>query len=166
MTDGLRRANKSKKELAAVLGMNPGWVTKFFDGTLKTLTDRHVDVIEKFLNVKFQRIVKGSHVPGAAIELGKLMNDRPELVSIVNGLLAMAEEKTIRSIPYMHPKELVKIGGEITRIVAAWDQADDPHYAKIGLESIKVISEVMNKKAKAEEKIKGRVEAIDKALPY
>lgn len=150
VTDGLRRENKSKKELAAVLGVNPGWVTKFFDGTLKTLTDRYVEVIEKFLNIKFQRIILGANVPGSAIELGKLMNERPELVGIVNGLLAMAEERTIRSIPYMHPKELIKIGGEITRIVAAWDQAEDPHYAKIALESIKIISEVMNKKAKTE----------------
>lgn len=151
VTEGLRVSGLSKKELAAKLGVNPGWITKFYDGTLKTLSDKHADAIEKALNVRFKRIVsKQDGIPGIAIELGKAMNDRPELAQIVSGLLALAEQKMVFSIPFMTPKELIKIGGEITRVVAEWDEADDPHYAKIGLESIKIISAVMARKSNSE----------------
>ncbi len=149
VTEGLRTSNLSKKELAAKLEVNPGWITKFYDGTLKTLSDKHVKAIEKALGVKFSRLVSTEDgIPGAAIELGKAMNDKPELSAIVSGLLELVGQQTIHSIPFMTPKELIKIGGEITKIVARWDEQNDPHYAKIGLESIKVISELMTKKDK------------------
>lgn len=149
VTDGLRTSGLSKKELASALGVNPGWITKFYDGTLKTLSDKHAATIEKTLKVKFQRIVQPDEgIPGAAVELGKIMNSKPELSGIVSGLIALANQQTLYAIPFMTPKELTKIGAEITKIVARWDEAADPHYAKIGLESIKVISEVMTKKEK------------------
>lgn len=149
VSDGLRKSGMSKKELAAKLGFNPGWITKFFDGKLKTLTEENAIVIEKALGVKFSRIVsKSDKIPGAAQELGKLMETRPELITIANALISITEERTIYGIPFMTPKELIKIGGEITRIVAQWEDGNDPHYAKIGLESIKAISAVMEKKNK------------------
>lgn len=149
VASGLRKRNVSKKELAAKLGFNPGWITKFFDGTLKTLTDENVKVIERELGIKFMRLVsKSDNLPGPAVELGKLMESRPELLAIAQSLIALTDPKSTHAIPFMTPKELTKIGAEITRIVAAWDEADDPHYAKIGLESIKVISDIIEAKEK------------------
>jgi len=153
VTEGLRKSGVLKKQLASELGVNPAWITKFYDGTLKTLADEHVKVIERVLNVKFQRIVSAvDAIPGAAVELGKLMNEKPELAGIVSGLLALSQSQTIHSIPFMTPKELIKIGAEITKIVAKWDEAADPHYAKVGLESIKVIGAVIESKSKTSQK--------------
>lgn len=147
VTEGLRKTGVLKKQLALELGVNPAWITKFYDGTLKTLADEHVSTIERVLNVKFRRIISDMDgIPGAAVELGKMMNEKPELAAIIGGLLTLAQNQTIHGIPYMTPKELIKIGAEITKIVAKWDESADPHYAKIGLESIKVISEITNKK--------------------
>lgn len=150
--DALRKQNVSKKEFAAMVGMNPAWVSKFFNGKLKTLTDGIPKRIESGLGIKLLRILpKGEEVPGVAVDLGELMTDYPELSVIANSLVALTQAKTRYAVPFMTPKELIKIGGEITRIVHQWENGEDPHYAKIGLESVKVIAAVMRTKEKSQE---------------
>ncbi len=145
----LREKGISHSQLAGAIGVNPAWVTKFFNGKLLTLSDERIVLIEKFLNIQFTRIVSGGHgIPAEADQLGKLMKERPELVDIVGGLLKLAgsPKEVIHELPHFQTKELTKIGAEISRIVYAWEVPADPHYTKIGLEVVKFLSAFVAKK--------------------
>lgn len=133
VSDGLRKSGMSKKELAAKLGFNPGWITKFFDGKLKTLTEENAIVIEKALGVKFSRIVsKSDKIPGAAQELGKLMETRPELITIANALISIT---ALGQVP--HQRHIVKFdpvasdlpsGLEVHRIAGPESAGGEPAF--------------------------------------
>lgn len=143
VADAIRRTGISQKELAAALGVNPGWMTKFFNGKLQTLEEGKIKVMQDVLQITLRRIVDPrATVPGAAIDIGRAMEKHPELVGIVNGLLALVEtqEPVTSGLPYFTPKELEKIGAEVTRIAYAWDEAADPHYAKVGVETVKALA--------------------------
>lgn len=140
----LREKGLTHSELSEAIGVTPGWVTKFFNGKLLSLTEDRITKIEKALDIKFQRLIPSVGGNFTEIEkLGELMKERPELVDIVGGLLKLAEKDApavIHELPHFETKELTKLGAEFTRIVYAWEIPADPHYTKIGLEIVRFIS--------------------------
>lgn len=149
VTRALREKGLNHSEFASAIGVHPAWVTKFFNSKLKALSDQRMQLMEAALGIQFFRLVPGPNaIPEEAEKLGQLMKTNPEVAQIVAGLLKMADTQVIHELPYFETKELTKIGAELVRIVNAWDVPHDPHYTKIGLETVRFLSTFTAKKEK------------------
>lgn len=149
----LRVKGLNHRELAALLLVNAAWVTKFFNGKLKTLSDEKMMQMEAALGIQFFRLVPGPNaIPAEAEQLGQLMKINPEVADIVGALLKLAGGQVTHELPHYETKELTKIGAELVRLVNAWDVPSDPHYTKIGLETVRFLSAFTAKKEKRDAK--------------
>jgi hypothetical protein len=81
-----------------------------------------------------------------AAELTQAAESDPRLGKVLEALALLASPaEPVAFIPVVHQKQLIKIGAELTRIVHRWEQAADPHYAKIGAESLAYLREFLSK---------------------
>ncbi len=145
VSQALRANGYTKNQMAAALGVTPSWVTKFFNGKLAALDEEKADALEKFMNIKFERLVSRGQIPQEAVQLGEAMLTNQAVADIMGGLTALLTPRVIHELPFFETKELGKIGAEVTRIVHAWEQGQDPHYHRIGREVVEFLSKLAGK---------------------
>jgi len=81
----------------------------------------------------------------AAHALGVDAMHDTELGDALDALLRLLSRPDPPHIPNFHQKDLTKLGATVTRIVAQWENGKDPHYAKIGAETLNAIREMLPK---------------------
>lgn len=116
---GLRIKSISKVRIAEELGLGKPWVTKFFDGSLKTAKEETLFQLEDLLGVKFFSLDKP---PGDRSPLADKIANRVDAdptfaklaVTLEEALTEAQKSITPRFIP---TKEMNQVGREIIQIV-------------------------------------------------
>jgi len=158
--DAMKAKGLKKKDLAKAVKLGSSWVTKFLSGGLNELHEDHAKAIRELLEIELLDPVEkdaASQFSLQAHQMATLMDKDPIVADIGKGLLKLAEQrfnKAVRRshIPVLHPKELIKVGAEISVIAHRYDQFQDPHYAKIALETIEYLRAFLRKREEVAEK--------------
>ena len=140
ITQALRNKSMSQTFLAEKMGLGKAWVSKLLNGGIKRLSDEHTDALEDILDISFFTLVDSTKIPGIAVKLGKLMEERPEVAEIANSLLAM-DESLFYSLPHLPTRDLVDFGKEILR--ASHEDPDKP--GKVGKIALNRLSKRLDK---------------------
>lgn len=141
IVQSLRRKSMTQSELAEKMGMGKSWVTKLLNGTLKSLSDEHTDLLEEILDVSFFKLTKVDTLSPMARLLGERMKDNPALEEIMTSLVRMTDDSLHHELPYIPTKDLVDFGKEIMR--AAHEDPDKP--GKIGRIAITWLADRLQK---------------------
>lgn len=142
----LRNSNVTKTQIADATGNGNAWVTKLLDGPTQTIKEADMRAIEKLLGINYFTVEKHTgNRSTLATKIATMVDTDPAFAKLASALEeALVGARTKNSapsgLPWFSVKELQKIGAELTRIVYAWDEAADPHYAKVGVEAVKFLA--------------------------
>jgi hypothetical protein len=142
----LQDRGMSQAEFARQLGHHKTWATRLLKpgkGALKRLEEDDKDAIEELLGIMLETFEDSRKpFPQLALDIAAALESRPDLAPVFSQLLTLAEPKTVYAVPHFSNKALLKLGARASRIVHEWDEYDEPHYTKIGLEIAVLIREL------------------------
>ena len=99
----------NKSQLADALGVKPAWITKFLNGTLKSLSDEIYHRIEDFFSINLVTISQNeSHNP-AVSQLSEMADNDSEVANMLMALTTCLNRKKF-SLPYIPPDLLTELG--------------------------------------------------------
>lgn len=136
----LKAKGMNQSQLAEKIGYHRSHVSKILKGEVEHLSDELVDLLNDALGldlnpVNFQQV----SVSPAAMELSQVAENDPVVRSLLVSLAHVIRPKIGPFLPHVDTKRLPKIGAEITRIVSAWEDGNDPHYSKIAVEVLDML---------------------------
>jgi len=143
VTQGIRLKQMNKSDLSKAIGVDRSWVTRFFNGDLKSLTSDNITKLQDALNVKFYS-VEGDRISPTARKIAELIEKDERLADMFNSLTLSLEDDHYYDLPHLPTKDLVDFGKEILR--ASHEDPNKP--GKVGKIAITWL-------AKRLEKIKG-----------
>lgn len=139
----------SQSEFAQRLNRHKTWATRLLKSgpnALKTLSEDDKEAIEALLGIMLEAVADRRHrVPQFALDVAASLAARPDLSPVIAELMKLAEPEVQFAVPHFDNKALLKLGAEATKIVHEWEETDDPHYTKIGLEILVVIREIIER---------------------
>lgn len=113
---GLRNKRQTRNWLAEKIGVHKSWVTRFFSGELKSLTDPQVEALQDALDIRFFALdVKGQHST-AALDVASEF-DRNQAFAHVVQAMQQAMQRVTFTPRYIPTVEMATIGNAIIRIV-------------------------------------------------
>lgn len=120
---GLRNKRQTRNWLAEKIGVHKSWVTRFFSGELKSLTDPQVEALQDALDIRFFGLdVKGQHST-AALDFATEF-DRNQAFAHVVQAISQAMQRVTFTPRYIPTAEMARIGNEVIRI--AFENEDKP----------------------------------------
>jgi hypothetical protein len=112
---GLRTKKQTRNWLAEKIGVHKSWVTRFFSGELKSLTDPQVEALQDALDIRFFSLdVKGQHST-AALDIATEFDRNQAFAHLVQSMQT-AMQKVTFTPRYIPTAEMGKVGSEIIRI--------------------------------------------------
>lgn len=145
----LHQKGISQSQFAKAVGHHKTWASRLLragPGALKTLEEEDKDAIEEHLGIMLETMVdRRDRIPQLALDVAEALQRRQDLAPVIASILELAEPRTIYAVPHFTNKTLVKLGAEATRIVHEWEEHDDPHYNKIGLEVLMVVRDLIER---------------------
>lgn len=151
--DTIERIQAARKELglnqsqlAELIGLDRTTVSKLLKGEIHTMRPKIEEAfLDKLgLDLRPVRSPQGD-VSQAAAKLSELAKTNADLAATLEFLSRMATPAKVPFLPDVETSKLPKIGAAITRIVARWENAKDPHFAKIAGETLDWIREYYRK---------------------
>lgn len=146
---GKHKPKMSQEAFGDLMGHGKSWANKVLrpgPNALNYIDKADLDKAERILNKQLITFDdKAAPVSDLAIRVEAAALSNPSIVPILDNLLKLSVPQVSYIVPYLHPKALNRIGGEATKFVHRWDEADDPHYQKIGLEIVELLREVIAK---------------------
>lgn len=154
--DTIQRIQAARKELglnqsemADLLGLHRTTISKLLKGEIATMRPEIVEAFLDKMNLDLQplRTPQGSVSPAAA-RLSEFSKSNADLAATLEFLARLCTPQVKPLLPDVDTDKLPKIGAALTRIVHRWENATDPHYAKIAAEALDWIREFYRKGAK------------------
>lgn len=146
---GLSAKGMNQAGLAVAIGRHRSWVSKLLDedsDKVQNLSGKMADKISDKLDIELRPIhLPEGEVTPTALGLSELSESMPALALLLAHLLELVDPDNRAYIPTVHQKDLIKVGAELTTIVMRWEEGTDPHYAKIGGESLDYLREFFSK---------------------
>lgn len=136
VTKALRDNGMSQAELAKKIGVGRSWMTKFFKGGIKNLSDDHYFSIQDTLGVQLATITRQS-ASALAIALAAEIEKDPAIEEAFNGILEVMKDDHYYDLPMLPTKDLVDFGKEI--VLASNENPDKP--GKVGRLAITWLAE-------------------------
>lgn len=110
----LRKKKETRTWLSESMGMHRSWATRFFDGSIKSLTDEQVIQLQELLSVEFFTLVKtGKQQHSALAQTIAGQIDSDEAFAEVVSALHEAMKGKIYTPRYIPTKDMAKLGKEI-----------------------------------------------------
>lgn len=113
VAQALRDKKMSQAALAKKLDVGRSWVTKFFNGSLKSLSDDHFFALQETLGVRLVT-VSGDQNPLASKLASQIQKD-PKVGQAFSEILAVMTDDHYYDLPMLPTKDLVDFGKEILR---------------------------------------------------
>ena len=109
----------NQSQLAEHMQLGKAWVSKLMNKKLQNLSEKQVEQLEEFLDIRLQAFVdKENQVSPLAKELSRKMTESEAMAKIVEALLEI--ETTPRDGPrWIETQDMSKVGQEIIRIAFA-----------------------------------------------
>lgn len=142
-----RKINQS--ELADLLGLDRSTVSKILSGQIKTMRPNVVDAFNDKLGLDLHPIrTLDKKVCPAAVALSEIADHDENVAKLLPLLVRCLNCENTPCMPDIPTAKLRKIGAVVTQIVHRWDEATDPHYAKVGAEALDAIRAFYRKEFK------------------
>jgi transcriptional regulator with XRE-family HTH domain len=126
----------NQSQLAEHMGLGKAWVSKLMNHKLQTLSEKQVDQLEEFLEIRLHSFVDREHqVSPMASEISKKMQESEALARIVAALLDL-EIASGDGPKWIQTQDMTKLGQEIIRISFA--NEDKP--GKVASEVLKLLA--------------------------
>lgn len=137
---GLSTKGMNQTQLADRIGWHRGNVSKLLKGGIDTMTEDTVDKINDALGIDLQPLqFREGTVSQTVLALSELAEQDVRFAGLLETFLHLAHPPKVAFLPQIDTKRLPKIGAEITTIVNRWEEAEDPHYAKIAVEVLDLL---------------------------
>ena len=134
----MRLRGISQTQIAEAVGNGKAWVTKFLDGSLRTIKDENMHAIEDLLGIKYFSVEKaiGQRSPQADKIAGMVDSD-PSFAKLAAALeAALTEARGAFTPRYIPTQDMTKLGQEIIRLSFA--NEDKP--GKVAREVLKLLA--------------------------
>lgn len=134
-----QRRGLNQSQLADLLGLDRSTVSKMLGGQIETMRPEIVDAFNDKLGLELEPPrVNDKAVCPAAVALSEMADTDPAVAKLLPSLMSALRARCpkVPFMPDIPTAKLEKVGAAMTRIVHQWEQAKDPHYAKIGGESL------------------------------
>lgn len=134
----MRLKGKSQTDIAEAVQLGKAWVTKFLDGTLKTVREDKLHLIEDLLGIRYIAIESAtSDRSPLANQIAAMVDVDPAFAKLAASLKdALTEARGAFTPRYVPTKEMTKLGQEIIRICFA--NEDKP--GKVAREVLKILA--------------------------
>jgi len=120
---GLRNKKETRQWLAEKIGVHKSWVTRFFNGQVKSLTDEQIEALQKHLDIRFFSVAEKGQHSTAALDFAAEF-DRNEAFASVAQALQQAMKGAIYTPRYIPTQDMAKLGNDIIRI--CFENEDKP----------------------------------------
>lgn len=137
---GLRDNSMSQSALAEHLRVNRSWMTKFFNGAIKTLSDDHYHGIQDALRVRLG-VVSPSTATDLAVTLAAQIEKDSKVEEAFAKILDVMKNDHYYDLPIISKDHIVNFGKEITRAVHA--EPNKP--GKVGTAAVTFLSQTLKK---------------------
>lgn len=145
---GMSKKGMNNTDVANAIGKSRSWVSKLLkeQNEITDLSPEVIDQLNDVLEIDLNPIVyREGAVSKSALLLSKQAEEDIEVAQLIDSLAKLVERPERAYIPYVDQKNLVKIGSELTKVVMTWEEGEDPHYAKIAVESLHFLREFFAK---------------------
>ena len=116
----IRTKKLSKVGLAKAVDNGKPWVTKFFDGSLKSIKDKDLIAMEEYLDVRFFGVEIVEREPShLAQRISSLVDTDADFAKIAMVIDEMLTRPRPAFIPMVPSEDMSRIGQEIIRICFA-----------------------------------------------
>ncbi|MCW1921286.1 helix-turn-helix transcriptional regulator [Luteolibacter arcticus] len=132
------RGNMSQTALAEKLGVDRSYISKLLRGIYPTIPDAQAIKIGEILEIRLVKLrFVGGEVSSTALQLTQMAEEDAAFSSVLEALVLLKGGDAKKAfLPSVSTEALKVIGEEITRVVMRWEDHQDPHYAKIGAETL------------------------------
>ena len=137
---GLRDNSMSQSALAEHLCVNRSWMTKFFNGVIKTLSDDHYHGIQDALRVRLG-VVSPSTATDLAVTIAAQIEKDSKVEEAFTKILDVMDNDHYYDLPIIPTDHIVNFGQEITRAV----HADPKKPGKVGNAAVTFLSATLKK---------------------
>ena len=136
----------NQSELAKLIGLDRTTVSKLLAGKIDTMRPQIEQVFLDKMGLDL-RPLRSPHgdISQAAAKLSDLAKTNADLAATLEFLARLVTPNKAPFLPDIETSKLPKIGAALTRIVMRWENAEDPHYAKIAGEALDWIREYYRK---------------------
>ena len=134
----MRLKGISQTQMAEAVGNGKAWVTKFLDGSLKTIKDENMHSIEDLLGIKYFSIEKAT-APRSPLanKIAAIVDSDPAFAKLAAALdTALTEARGAFTPRYIPTQDMTKLGQEIIRL--AFANEDKP--GKVAREVLKLLA--------------------------
>lgn len=134
----IRQKGITKAQLAEATGNGNAWVTKFLDGTLRTIKEDSLIALEELLGIKYFAVEKatGNRSPIAS-DIAALVDSDPAFAKVAVAIKAALSEARATYTPRFIPtKDMTRLGQEIIKL--AFANEDKP--GKVAREVLKLLA--------------------------
>lgn len=134
----MRIKGTSQTEMAKAVGNGKAWVTKFLDGSLRTIKEENMHALEDLLGIKYFSVEKaaGARSP-LANKIAAIVDSDPAFAKLAAALdTALSEARGAFTPRYIPTQDMTKLGQEIIRLVFA--NEDKP--GKVAREVLKLLA--------------------------
>jgi len=135
--EAMRHNGITQTDIAEATGMGNAWVSKYLNGTLKTVRDETLGQIERVLGVRFFEMNRHDERSALANKVATLVDtdkDFAKLAALIEKVLGQA--RSHYSPRYIETQDMSKIGQKIIRI--CHQNEDKP--GKVAREVLKLLS--------------------------
>lgn len=134
----MRQRGISQTQMAEAVGNGKPWVTKFLDGSLKTIKDKDMHAIEELLGIKYFSVQKVMEQRSPlANKIAAVVDSDPAFAKLAAALdTALTEARGAFTPRYIPTQDMTKLGQEIIRL--AFANEDKP--GKVAREVLKLLA--------------------------
>lgn len=105
--------------IAKAVGLKAPWVSKLLNGGIQTIHLTNLEAIQNVLGVSLMVSRDPLPMSGLAEQFAALIDSNELVAMIAKNIIALMEAPGARSLPWIDTKDLVRIGGQIERLVHA-----------------------------------------------
>lgn len=134
----MRQRGVTQTQIAEAVGSGKAWVTKFLDGSLRTIKEDALHAVEDLLGISYFTVEKatGQRSP-LANKLAALVDTDPSFAKLASALeQALSEARGAFTPRYVPTKDMTKLGQEIIKLCFA--NEDKP--GKVAREVLKLLA--------------------------
>lgn len=132
------KGRMSQTALAEAIGVHRSYISNLLGGRYDEIPDSRANEISDVLEIQLLPLIfEEGEVSSTALQLTQMAKDDPSFSSVLEALVRLKGGDAKRAfIPSVSTEALKVIGEEMTRLVHQWEDHQDPHYAKIGAETL------------------------------